>query len=98
MLFFQALGKDFNEALRNYSGALAEFNSLVASYRHEAPVRETVLAIVANEFGREAALRLARDDVDENLDFALQDLASKVEEDVKPEIASAIYTGVVPVA
>ncbi len=96
--FYQVLGKDFNEALRNYSGALAEFDSLVASYRQEAPVRETVLAMVANEFGREASLRLARGDVDENLDFALQDLAAKVEEDVKPEVASAIYSGVVPVA
>jgi integrase len=96
--FYQVLGKDFNEALRNYSGALAEFDSLVASYRQEAPVRETVLALVANEFGKEASLRLARGDVDENLDFALQDLAAKVEEDVKPEVASAIYSGVVPVA
>jgi integrase len=96
--FYQVLGKDFNEALRNYSSALAEFDSLVASYRQEAPVRETVLALVANEFGKEASLRLARGDVDENLDFALQDLAAKVEEDVKPEVASAIYSGVVPVA
>ena len=96
--FYQVLGKDFNEALRNYSGALAEFDSLVASYRQEAPVRETVLALVANEFGKEASLRLARGDVDENLDFALQDLAAKVEEDVKPEVASAIYSGVAPVA
>ncbi|MDG1339519.1 MAG: tyrosine-type recombinase/integrase [Paracoccaceae bacterium] len=96
--FYQVLGRDLNEALRNYSGALAEFDSLIASYRQEAPVRETVLAMVTNEFGREASLRLARGDVDENLDFALQDLASKVEEDVKPEVASAIYSGVVPVA
>tara|TARA_B110000879_G_C11116983_1_gene489990 strand:- start:74 stop:1372 length:1299 start_codon:yes stop_codon:yes gene_type:complete len=96
--FYQVLGKDFKEALRNYSGALAEFESLVASYRQEAPVRETVLAMVANEFGKEASLRLARGDVDENLDFALQDLAAKVEEDVKPEVSSAIYSGVVPVA
>jgi len=42
-------------------------------------------------------LQLARGDVDENFDFALQDLASKVEEDVKPEVASAIYSAVVPV-
>jgi hypothetical protein len=96
--FYKVLGKDFNEALRNYAGALAEFDSLVASYRHQAPVRETVLAMVANEFGREASLRLARGDVDENLDFALQDLAMKVEEEVKPEVSSAIYAGVVPVA
>ena len=94
--FYQVLGKDFKEALRNYSGALAEFDSLIASYRQEAPVRETVLALVANEFGKEAYLRLARGDVDENLDFALQDLAAKVEEDVKPEVASAIYSGVAP--
>ena len=61
--FYKVLGKDFNEALRNYSGALAEFDSLVASYRQEAPVRETVLAMVAKEFGREASRCLARGDV-----------------------------------
>jgi len=96
--FYKVLGKNFNEALRNYSGALAEFDSLVASYRHEAPLRETVLSMVANEFGREASLRLARGDVDENLSLGLEDLALKLEEEVQPEVAAAIYSGKVPVA
>lgn len=96
--FYKVLGKNFHDAMAQYSGALADFDQLVAAYRQEAPVRETVLALVANEFGQEAALRLARGDVDANLDYALQDLSAKVEEEVKPEVAAAIHSAVLPEA
>lgn len=98
VFFYKVLGKEYKEAMRTYSTALLEFDRFVAAYRNEAPVRDAALAIVSSEYGEEAMLQLARGDVDENLDFALQDLAAKVEEDVKPEVASAIYSGVVPVA
>lgn len=98
VFFYKVLGKDYKDAMRAYSTALLEFDRFVATYRNEAPVRDAALAIVSSEYGEEAMLKLARGDVDENLDFALQDLASKVEEDVKPEVVSAIYSGVVPVA
>ena len=97
-LWYKVLGNDFKDAMRTYSTALLEFDRFVATYRNEAPVRDAVLAIVASEYGEESMLQLARGDVDENFDFALQDLASKVEEDVKPEVVSAIYSGVLPEA
>jgi hypothetical protein len=98
VFFYKVLGKDYKDAMRTYSTALLEFERFVDAYRNEGSVRDSALAIVSSEFGEEAMRQLARGDVDENLDFALQDLASKVEEDVKPEVASAIYSGVVPVA
>jgi hypothetical protein len=97
-LWYKVLGNDFKDAMRTYSTALLEFDRFVATYRNEAPVRDAALAIVSSEYGEEAMLQLARGDVDENLDFALQDLASKIEEDVKPEVVSAIYSGVLPEA
>ena len=38
--FYKVLGKDYKEAMKAYSTALVEFDSLVSSYRNEAPVRQ----------------------------------------------------------
>jgi hypothetical protein len=57
--FYKVLGKDYKEAMKNYSTALVEFDSFVASYRNEAPVRQTMLELVKNEFGTDAMLQLA---------------------------------------
>jgi hypothetical protein len=57
--FYKVLGKDYKDATRSYSTALLEFDSFVAAYRREAPVRETILEVVKTEFGEEAMLQLA---------------------------------------
>jgi len=59
-LWYKVLGKDYKEAMRNYSTALLEFDRFVATYRNEAPVRDAALAIVSSEYGEEAMLQLAR--------------------------------------
>jgi hypothetical protein len=53
-LWYKVLGKDYKDAMRTYSTALLEFDSFVASYRREAPLRETILEVVKNEFGEDA--------------------------------------------
>lgn len=90
------LGKTYSEAMKNYSAALQEFDDLIAEHRREPPLREAVLEIVRAEFGEQAMRDLARGSVDENLDFALQDLSAKVEHQVSPEVSAAIHSGVVP--
>ena len=41
-LWYKVLGKDFQEAMRGYSQSLIEFDSFVASYRRQSPLRETI--------------------------------------------------------
>jgi integrase len=94
--FYKVLGKGYKEAMKAYSTALVEFDSFVASYRNEAPVRESILEIVKNEYGEEAMLRLARGQIDDNLDFALMDLSDKLEGQVSEPIQAGIYSGVLP--
>jgi hypothetical protein len=98
VFFYKVLGKDYKEAMRAYSTALLEFDRFVATYRHEAPVRDAALAIVSSEYGEEAMLQLARGQVDENLDFALMDLSDKVEGKVSKEVQAVIHSGVLPEA
>jgi hypothetical protein len=95
-LWYKVLGKDYKFSTRTYSTALLEFDSFVASYRREAPLRETILKVVKNEFGEEAMLQLARGQVDENLEYALMDLSDKVEGTVSEEVSARIYTGSLP--
>ena len=73
--FYKVLGKNYKDAMRSYSNVLVEFDNFVASYRREAPLRETVLEVVKNEFGEEAMRMLDRGQVDENLEYALMDLS-----------------------
>ena len=94
--FYKVLGKDYKEAMKAYSTALVEFDSLVTSYRNEAPVRQTMLELVKNEFGVEAMLQLARGQIDQNLEGALTDLSAKVEGTVSEEVAGRLYTGNLP--
>ena len=67
--FYKVLGKNYKDAMRSYSNVLVEFDNFVASYRREAPLRETVLEVVKNEFGEEAMRMLDRGQVDENLEY-----------------------------
>jgi integrase len=94
--FYKVLGKDYKEAMKAYSTALVEFDNLVTSYRNEAPVRQTMLELVKNEFGVEAMLQLARGQIDQNLEGALTDLSAKVEGTVSEEVAGRLYTGNLP--
>jgi integrase len=94
--FYKVLGKEYKEAMKSYSTALVEFDSFVASYRNEAPVRQTMLELVKNEFGEEAMLQLARGQIDRNLEAALTDLSAKVEDTVSEEVAGRLYTGNLP--
>ena len=79
-LWYKVLGNDFKDAMRTYSTALLEFDRFVATYRNEAPVRQTMLELVKNEFGADAMLQLARGQIDQNLEGALVDLSAKVED------------------
>lgn len=94
--FYKVLGKDYKEAMKAYSTALVEFDNLVTSYRNEAPVRQTMLELVKNEFGEEAMLQFARGQIDQNLEGALTDLSAKVEGTVSEEVAGRLYTGNLP--
>lgn len=94
--FYKVLGKDYRDAMKAYSGALVEFDAFVASYRQEAPARETILEIVKNEYGEDAMLQLERGQVDTNLDFALQDLSAKLEGKVSEEVATRLYDASLP--
>lgn len=94
--FYKVLGKDYKEAMKAYSTALVEFDSLVSSYRNEAPVRQTMLEVVKNDLGEEAMLQLARGQIDQNLEGALTDLSAKVEGTVSEEVAGRLYTGNLP--
>mgnify|MGYP001290838652 CR=1 FL=1 len=94
--FYKVLGKDYREAMRSYSPALLAFDSFVSSYRNEAPVRQTMLELVKNEFGEEAMLQLARGQVNPSLGAALTDLSAKVEGAVSEEVAGRLYTGNLP--
>ena len=94
--FYKVLGRDYKEAMKAYSTALVEFDNLVTSYRNEAPVRQTMLELVKNEFGVEAMLQLARGQIDQNLEGALTDLSAKVEGTVSEEVAGRLYTGNLP--
>jgi integrase len=96
--FYKVLGKDYKDATRSYSTALLEFDSFVAAYRKEAPVRETILEVVKTEFGEEAMLQLARGQVDDHLEFALMDLFEKVEGQVSEVVAGHIYNSSLPEA
>jgi integrase len=95
-LWYKVLGKDYKDAMRTYSTALLEFDSFVAWYRREAPLRETILEVVKNEFGEDAMRMLDRGQVDENLEYALMDLSDKVEGTVSEEVSARIYTGSLP--
>ena len=95
-LWYKILGKDYKDAMRTYSTALLEFDSFVASYRQQSPLRETILQVVKNEFGEDAMLQLARGQVDENLEFALMDLSDKVAGTVSEEVSARIYTASLP--
>jgi len=95
-LWYKVLGKDFQEAMRGYSQSLIEFDSFVASYSRQSPLRETILEVVKNEFGEDAMRMLARGQVDEHLEFALMDLADKVEGSVSEEVSARIYGASLP--
>ena len=95
-LWYKVLGKDYKDAMRAYSTALLEFDRFVATYRNEAPVRQTMLELVKNEFGADAMLQLARGQIDQNLEGALVDLSAKVEDTVSEEVAGRLYTGNLP--
>jgi hypothetical protein len=95
-LWYKVLGKDFKEAMRGYSAALIEFDSFVASYRQKAPLRETILEVVKNEFGENAMLQLARGQIDENLEYALMDLSEKVEGSFSGAVSAHIHTASLP--
>ena len=96
VFFYKVLGKDYKEAMRAYSTALLEFDRFVATYRNEAPVRETILEVVKNEFGTDAMQQLARGQVDQNLEYALMDLSEKVEGQVSEEVSARIYDASLP--
>lgn len=94
--FYKVLGKTYSEAMANYSGALKEFEELVAAARAEGSVRAQVLTLVKHHYGDQAAERLARGDIDDNLDYALMDLGDKLEGEVPDVVARQIYSGRVP--
>ena len=50
-LWYKVLGKTYKDAMGAYSAALAAFDVFVKSHRNEAPVRETILELVRNEYG-----------------------------------------------
>lgn len=95
-LWYKVLGKTYKDAMGAYSAALAAFDVFVKSHRNEAPVRETILELVRNEYGDEAVHMLVRGQVDENLDYALQDLSSKLEGQVPEEVSVRIFDASLP--
>ena len=96
--YYKVLGKSYKDAMKQYSGALKEFDAFVASFRQQTPARETILEIVANEYGSDAAQRLERGQIDDNLDFALQDLSARVEGKVSQEVSERLFDASLPPA
>jgi integrase len=57
---------------------------------------DRALALVEATYGREAAEQLEAGEVDENLDYALWDLAHKVEDDVEPMVFAHLLSASLP--
>lgn len=96
--FNKVLGRSYREAMKAYSQALRDFDSLIAAHSSITPDRETILGLVQNAFGVEASMNLARGQVDENLEYALMDLGDRLEAQgsLSREITAKVYSGTLP--
>lgn len=96
--FNKVLGRSYREAMKTYSQALRDFDSLIAAHSSTTPDRETILGLVQNAFGVEASMNLARGQVDENLEYALMDLGDRLEAQgsLPREITAKVYSGTLP--
>ena len=94
--FYRVLGADFAEGMKAYPKAVADYDALVGAYSKETPTREAILSLVKDKFGEDASLRLARGDVDDNLEGALTDFSAELDGKVSEEVAVRLYDASLP--
>lgn len=88
---YSYLGKTYREMLIALPKAMTEFDALyLTDASEEKPDRDRLLALVRREFGADAADRLDRGEIDDNLEAALEDFGDRIDE-------PAIYHANLPV-
>ena len=103
---YRNLGKTIEGVLINYSRAHEEIEALLEQAKTDTmkeesvfaqkDEREKVLHLVQKHYGDEAAQMLEANVVDENLEFALMDLADSLAGSIPKKTQAMLYSGVVP--
>jgi len=103
---YRNLGKTKEEVMANWPKSHEEVEALFEQAKEntlkeeavfsQKDEREKVLHLVQKHYGDEAAQQLEAKGVDENLEFALMDLADSLEGSISKKTQAMLYSGVVP--
>ncbi len=92
---YRSLGDTYSQMIINLPVIHKAVETFLQRLEGETSV-DRALALVEATYGREAAEQLEAGEVDENLDYALWDLAHKVEDDVEPMVFAHLLSASLP--